>query len=125
MSHRNALCPPTNPGNGDTLQVEHNDTIITSKPLEEDSSAESNHLRYDLQVGTCAQAGKREHCGRNMIFVADVESAAYGYCECDFENKLLRKEGQQTEGYAPFVFHQKSNACYRLYSQVSPCINFI
>ncbi|ODM98841.1 hypothetical protein Ocin01_07848 [Orchesella cincta] len=74
-------------------------------------------LRYDLQAGKCGEVGTTAHCGRNMIFVAEIDSAAYGYCECDFENKIRNREEKQIGRATPFVFHLETNACYALYEQ--------
>lgn len=48
-----------------------------------------------------------------MVFKEEMDSASYGYCECDFENHEV-----------PLVFHPSSNSCYPIYSQVRFLILF-
>lgn len=117
--HREVLCPPspstarTAGSNASTNENSRKTGIVVS-------SADSEKVRYDLRAGKCAEVGKKEHCGKNMIFVAEIDSAAYGYCECDFENKILRREEKQAALFSrtPLVYHLSSNSCYRLYEQV-------
>ncbi|CAL8109934.1 unnamed protein product [Orchesella dallaii] len=107
---RNALCSISN------LDENGNDTTNNTKTSPPTAPLK---LRYDLRAGKCGEVGTSAHCGRNMIFVAEIDSAAYGYCECDFENKIRKREANQIgrTTSTPFVFHLETNACYPLYEQ--------